>query len=152
MLDAVLVQHSVHIDRPIQAVNAALAAAPSGWLPNLDGPAPRVASQALAGVGVREKVTVKLGQPVTSGWWTEVPITWQASYIERLFPLMTGKIGITPVAGGATTLTVCGSYEPPLRRLAGHLDEVLIYNVAAEIVIELAESVANRLDAAAATY
>lgn len=147
-----VVQHSIHIDRPVESVSAALAAAPSGWLSSLIGAAPSAAGQALAGLGVRKEVTIKLGEPVTSGWWTEVPITWQASYIKKMFPLMTGKIGMVPVAGGATTLTVCGSYEPPPKRIVGHLDEVLVHKVAEAIVKELAESIAERLDAAAATY
>jgi len=148
----VVVQHSIRIDRPVESVSAALAAAPTGWLPSLVGAAPGAAGKAIAALGVRKEVTIRLGEPVTSGWWTEVPITWQASYIQKMFPLMTGKIGIVPVAGRATTLTVCGAYEPPPKRIVGHLDEVLVYKVAEAIVKELAESVAERLDAVAATY
>jgi hypothetical protein len=147
----VLFQHSVHINRPVEAVSSALAIAPRGWLPSLVGPDPGVAGEPIAGFGLRTKVSIELGDPVTSGPRTEIPITWQASYIRRLFPLMVGKIEVAPNEGRFTTLTVYGSYEPPPERVSAHLDEDLI-GVARATVKELAESIAKRLDAAAASY
>ena len=76
-------QHSILIDRPVEEVSAALAAAPGGWLPSLIGPSP--SSTTIAGFGLRKKVSIKLGEPMTDGRWTEIPISWQASYI---MPLM----------------------------------------------------------------
>jgi hypothetical protein len=148
----VVVRHSVHINRPIEAVSWALANAPPGWLPSLVGPSQVGDGQAIPGIGLRAKVTVELGEPVTSGAWTDIPLTWQASYITRLFPLMVGKIEIAPNEGRLTTLTVYGSYEPPPERVGSHLDEDLTRRVAQSNVEELAESIARRLDAAAASY
>ena len=115
------------------------------------GPNPDVAGETIAGIGLRTKVSIELGDPVTSGPRTEIPITWQASCIRRLFPLMVGKIEVAPNEGRFTTLTVYGSYEPPPERVGAHLDEDLI-GVARATVKELAESIARRLDAAAASY
>jgi hypothetical protein len=148
----VIVQHSVHINRPIEAVSSSLANAPSGWLTNLVGPSPGVASGAIAGVGLRTKVSIELGDPVTSGMWTDIPIAWQASYIRRMFPLMKGKIEIAPNEGRSTTLTVYGSYDPPPETVGAHLGTDLIRQVAESTVAELAESIAKRLDAMASPY
>jgi hypothetical protein len=148
----VKVQHSVHINRPIGAVSSALATAPPGWLTNLIGPSPGVAGGALAGVGLRTKVSIELGEPETSGLWTEIPIAWQASYIRRMFPLMKGKIEIAPNEGRSTTLTVYGSYDPPPETVGAHLGTDLVRQVAESTVTELAESIAKRLDAMAGSY
>ena len=107
--------------------------------------------EAIAGIGLRTKVTIELGEPVTSGVWTEIPITWQASYIRRMFPLMVGKIEVAPNEGRSTTLTVYGSYEQPPERVGARLDEDLI-EVARATVKEVAESIAGHLEAAAAGY
>jgi hypothetical protein len=147
----VLVRHSVHIDRPIEAVSWALATALPGWLPGLIG-SHGGDGQAIPGMGLWAKVTVELGEPVTSRGWTEIPLTWQASHITMLFPLMVGKIEIAPNEGRLTTLTVYGSFESPPERVGSHLDEDLIRTVAQSNVEELAESIAQRLDAAAASY
>jgi hypothetical protein len=140
------VQHSIRVGRPIEEVSAALAAAPEGWLPSLVGPS--TAGNVIAGFGLRKKVTIKVGEPVTAGAWTEIPISWQASYIKKLFPLMTGSIQVDPIGDRATTLTVCGSYELPPGRLVEHLDDVLMHRVAEATVTELAKIVATRLEVA----
>jgi hypothetical protein len=147
-----LIQHSVHINRPIEAVSSALATAPPGWLPSLVGPSPGVAGEAIAEFGIRTKVSIELGEPVTSGMWTEIPITWQASSIKHLYPLMTGTIEVAPNEGRATTLTVYGSYDSPTERLGALLGEDLVRRVAEATVKEVAESIAKRLEEAAATY
>jgi hypothetical protein len=139
-------QHSIRIGRPIAEISAALAGAPDGWLPSLIGPSP--AGNVIAGFGLRKKVTIKVGKPVTAGPWTEIPVTWQASYIKKLFPLMTGSIQIEPIGDRATTLTVGGSYELSPGRLVEHLDDVLMQRVAEATVKELAEIVVTHLEAA----
>jgi hypothetical protein len=144
----VLIQHSVHIDRPIEAVSLALATAPPGWLPSLVGPGAGVDVDAMAGMGLRTKVTIELGEPVTRGVWTEIPITWQAAYFSRPFPLMSGKIEVAPNEGRSTTLTVYGSYDSPPERVGEHLSQDLIRRVAKATVKEVAESIGRRLESA----
>jgi hypothetical protein len=139
-----VVRHSAHINRPIEAVNRALASAPPGWLGG-DG-------KAIPRMGLWGKVSVELGEAVTSGGWTEIPLTWEASHITRLFPLMVGMIEIAQNEGRTTTLTVYASYESPPERVGSHLDEDLIHSVAESNVKDLAEAIAQRLEAAAASY
>ena len=138
------VQHSVHIDSPIEVVTAAFMREPHRWLPNLDGGQTAVGPR-VAGVVIRKKVVIEVGEPRAAGSWTEVPITWSATYIKRLFPVMTGKLELAPVDARVTRLTVCGMYQPPLGRLGKHFDDALMHRVADATVKELAESIAERL-------
>jgi hypothetical protein len=148
----VFVQHSVHIEHPIEAVSAAIAMGPRKWFPRLALPGRAAVGPEIAGIGLRKEVSVEVGDPVTTGSTTQVPITWQATYIKNLFPVMTGEVEIVPVDARVTRLTVCGMYEPPLGRLGKQLDDALMHRVAEATVKDLAESIAERLDAVAATY
>jgi hypothetical protein len=145
----VYVQHSVHIDRPIAAVNAVLRAGPRKWFPRFDGPDHAEVGLQVAGVGFQKKVTIEVGKPLRTGDWTEVPVTWQATFIKQLFPVMTGKVELVPVDPHTTRLTVCGMYQPPLGELGKQLDDALLHRVAEATVKDLAESIAKRLEAIA---
>ena len=140
------VQHSVHIGRTIEAARAALAAGPSEWFPHFgDGRHAEVGPR-LAGVGLRTKVDLEVGEPVTVGDWTEVPVTWKATFVQDLFPVMTGKVELEAVDPRITRLTVSGMYEAPLGRLGKQLDDALMHRAAEATVKELAESIAKRLE------
>src|ERR1700682_2662593 len=143
---SVFVEHCLHIDRPVKAVSAALRAQPRQWFPRLDGPGRAGVGPAF---GFRKKVIVEVGEPLITGDWTEVPVTWKATFIERLFPVMVGKVELAPVDPDVTRLRVCGMYEPPLGRLGKHLDDAFLHKVAEATVRELAESIAKRLAALA---
>jgi hypothetical protein len=140
----VFVQHSVHIESPIEMVTAAFTRDPHRWLPHLED-GRTVVGPRVAGVAIQKKVVIEVGEPLAVGSWTEVPITWSATYIQRLFPVMTGKVEVAPVDARVTRLTVCGMYEPPLGRLGKHFDDALMHRVADATVKELAESIADRL-------
>jgi hypothetical protein len=144
------VQHSVYIGQPIEAVTAALAMGPRKWFPRLALPGRAAVGPEIAGIGLRKEVSVEVGDPVAIGSTTQVPVTWQATFVKNLFPLMTGRVEIAPVDPRTTKLTVCGMYEPPLGRLGKHLDDALMHRVAAATVKDLAESVAKRLAKGAA--
>jgi hypothetical protein len=142
----VFVQHSVHIGLPIKAVRDALAAGPREWFPRFDGDSHAEVGPQVAGLGLRKKVAIEVGNPVTVGDSTEVPVTWQATFVQALFPVMTGKVELAPVDPRITRLTVSGMYEPPLGRLGKQLDEALMHRAAEATVKELAESIAKRLE------
>ena len=143
---SVYVRHSVHVDRPIEAVSDAIVRDARHWFPSLEDSSSATVGPRVAGVWLRKKVTVEVGEPVTFGDWTEVPLTWQATFIKKLFPVMTGKVELVPVDPDVTRLTVCGMYQPPLGRLGKQLDDALMHKVAAATVRELAESIAKRLE------
>jgi hypothetical protein len=142
----VFVRHSVHIDSPIVAVSLALAKGSSEWFPRLEEPSLSAVGPQVAGVGIRKKVAVEFGEPVAAGSWTEVPISWKATSIHKLFPVMTGKIELAPGDSRNTRLTVCGMYEPPFGQLGKHVDDAFMHRVAEATVRDLAESIGKRLE------
>jgi carbon monoxide dehydrogenase subunit G len=75
-----------------------------------------------------------------------VPLTWKATFPQKLFPEMTGKVELSPSDKEVTRLTVSGMYEPPLGGLGRQLDQAVMHNVAEATVKELAESIAQRLE------
>ncbi|HKW60373.1 MAG TPA: hypothetical protein VJR46_11545 [Candidatus Dormibacteraeota bacterium] len=132
------IQHTVHIRRPVGEVSEALLGSPSKWFPKSVG-------VHIAGVPVRKRVNVQFGEPVRTSTWAVIPISWNATSIQRFFPVMSGKVEVAPSSKDETRLTVSGMYEPPLGRLGEQLDEKLMHRVAEGTVRELAESIAQKL-------
>ena len=145
----VFVEHSIHINRPIAQVNAALTDGPRRWFPRFDGAGHAEIGPNIAGLPFRTKVIIEVGEPLTTGDVTEVPVTWKATFIKQLFPVMTGKVELMPVDPNTTRLTVCGMYEPPLGELGKQLDDALMHRVATATVMDLAESIAKRIEVGA---
>ena len=141
------VQHSVHIEHPVSVVSEALKEGPRRWFPANDKNISTVGIH-VAGVPVRKKVVVELGEPVSATTWTVIPINWRATFPQQLFPAMNGKIEVAPTDAHITRLTVSGMYEPPLGKLGHQLDDVVMHNVAEATVRGLAETIAGRLEEA----
>ena len=144
------IQHSVHVNRPIGECEAILAQSGSSWFPRLDAKSSASVGPRVAGIPVRKRVTVELGEPMKAGDWTNVPVTWKATGAQPLFPDMNGRIELIPVEKSVTRLNVSGMYEPPLGKLGRHLDEAVMHKVAEATVKDLAESIAKKLSGAAA--
>src|SRR5487761_355485 len=142
------VEQSIQIDHPVDAVTAVLASGPREWFARLDALGRSAVGPQVAGIVLRKKVAVEVGLPVTTGDWTQIPVTWKATYVEKLFPVMVGKVELAPVDARTTKVTVAGIYEPPLGRLGRQVDNAFMHTVAEATVSDLARSIAERLDAA----
>jgi hypothetical protein len=139
------VHHSVHVEKPIDACTATLLEGPTRWFPRLAAEHDSTVGLHVAGVPVRKRVVVEMGEPVKTASWTVIPLSWKATFPRKLFPAMTGKIELAPVDGAVTRLTVSAMYEPPLGKLGRQLDDSVMHNVAEATVKELAEAIAKRL-------
>lgn len=139
------VQHSVHIDRPTGECSRVLQRGARTWFPRLQADSHTAVGLRVAGVTLRKRVTVELGEPETKGQWTNVPISWKATFPEQLFPVLTGRLELVPVDSQTTRLTVSGMYEPPLGRLGALIDEAVMHSVAEATVREVTESIAKQL-------
>ena len=143
------VRHSVHINRPVAATTEALMSGPRKWFPRLSGKNVGSVGLHIAGVPVRKRVVVTVGEPVRTATWTVIPLDWKATFPgARLFPSMTGRIEIAPVDKAVSRLTVSGMYQPPLGKLGEQLDETLMQGIAEATVKELAEAIAKRIEKA----
>jgi hypothetical protein len=140
-----VVQHSVHINRPIEECHETLARGSRQWFQTLGD---QLMSPSVAGSGIRKSVSLEVGEPVKNGDFTEVPVTWRATYIDGLFPVMVGRVELAPLDPSVTLLTVCGMYEPALGRYGEHVDDALIRRQAQTTVKELADAIAKRIEAA----
>jgi hypothetical protein len=145
------VEHSLRIDHPAKQLSASLVEGPATWFPRLKRD--NVASVGLhvAGIPVRKKVVVEFGEPARTSTWAVVPVTWRATFPERLFPVMTGKVSLSPIGKDETRLTVSGVYEPPLGKLGEELNKTVMRTVARATVKELAQQIAERLAKAVRT-
>ena len=139
------VQHSVHINRPADQCAEVLERGPRTWFPRLAGDGRAEVGMRIAGISVHKKVTVELGEPERKGDWTKVPISWKATFPERLFPVLVGRLELVPVDREVTRLTVSGMYEPPLGRVGELIDDAVMHSVAEATVSEVAESIARQL-------
>jgi hypothetical protein len=139
------IKHSVHIEQPVVECTEALLAGPPKWFLELGGKDTSTVGLHIAGIPVRKKVELELGEPVRTATWTVIPLSWKATFPRKLFPMMTGKIELAPVDKNASRLTVSGMYDPPLGHVGRQLDEALMHRVAQATVHELAESIAARL-------
>jgi hypothetical protein len=139
------IQHSVHIKQPVEHCSAALARGPRTWFPRLHADNASEVGLRLAGVTVRKRVVVDLGEPEKKGEWTDVPISWKATFPEQLFPVLVGRLELVPVEKELTRLTVSGMYEPPLGRLGALIDDAIMHSVAEATVREVTESIAQQL-------
>ena len=138
---SVVVRHSVHIERPVEAVRAVFEAGPRNWL------LLTAFGSKVGDVESQKIVAVEVGEPLAIGDWIEVPVKWQATFIKKLLPVMAGTIEVSPVDPRSTRLTVCGMYESPEGRLGEQLDQTLMHRVAQATVMELAVSIAKQLEA-----
>ena len=147
ILTRMYVQHSVHVKHSVDKCAAALARGPRTWFPHLRGDNASRVGLKVAGVSLRKRVTVDLGEPTSDGSWTNVPLSWRATFPRRLFPVLHGKIELVPVEKSLTRLTVRGMYEPPLGKLGALLDEAVMHGVAEATVREVTESIGRQLEA-----
>ena len=143
------VQHSVHIDQAVEECSAALARGSRTWFPRLQADNGAEVGLRVAGVSIHKRVIVELGEPQMKGEWTNVPITWKATFPEQLFPVLAGRLELVPVDKKTTRLTVSGMYEPPLGRLGALIDEAIMHSVAEATIREITESIALQLAAIA---
>jgi hypothetical protein len=141
----VFVQYSVHIDQAVEECATALARGPRTWFPRLQADSASAVGLRVAGVSILKRVIVELGEPETKGEWTNVPISWKATFPEQLFPVLVGRLELVPVEKSLTRLTVSGMYEPPLGRLGALIDDAIMHSVAEATVRELTESIATHL-------
>jgi len=131
------VVHNVRVRRPFESLSPTLDNA-ADWMP-------RSVGVRVAGVPLRKRVTMQVGDAVRTSSWAAVSVSWTATFPKRLFPRMEGKVALSPAGRNETKLAVSGMYEPPLGRVGEDLNSALLHSVADLTVKELAESIAVRL-------
>jgi hypothetical protein len=142
------INHTVHVPHPIDDCVAAMARGPRTWFPDLKEDRTSRVGLSVAGLAVRKRVAVEIGNLIKDGNWAEVPIAWKVTAAGLFFPIFQGKMQLAPVDPIATRLSVGGMYEPPFGRFGLELDDAFMHNVAEGTLKDLAESISRRLEAA----
>ena len=81
-------------------------------------------------------VKVRLGACWTRDGAIAIPIRWEATFFESLFPVLDGTLVVTPLDETRCRLAIEASYRPPLDRIGGLIDRVLLHRVAESTVHE----------------
>jgi hypothetical protein len=75
-------------------------------------------------------VRCEVGQALTRGDVTVVPLTWRATSTPGLFPVLSADLEVAPLDPELTQLTIHGRYEPPLGAIGRRLDRLLMHRIA----------------------
>ncbi|TMD07194.1 MAG: hypothetical protein E6J02_07435 [Chloroflexi bacterium] len=144
---------SVVIEHPVRECAEALTASPARWFPRLVSRIGNGSDKQLAAVGfhiagmpVRKRVDVAIGDPSVTGDWVTIPIYWKPTFPAGLFPVFDGRLTLVPHAPGHSRLTISGLYEPPFDSLGRTLDEAMMHSAAEATLKELAESIGAGLN------
>jgi len=132
------VGHAVSVDGRFDALATRLVGARRDWFPKSIG-------VRIAGIPVRKRVVVEFGDALKTSTWAVVRVNWKATFPQKLFPTMEGKVSLSPQGRDAAKLTVSGVYVPPLGRVGEDLNDAVMHPVAELTVKELAEAIAKRL-------
>ena len=132
------VGHAVSVQGSFEALATRLVDARRDWFPKSIG-------VRVAGVPLRKRVVVEFGEAIKTSTWAVVRVNWKATFPQKLFPTMEGKVSLSPQGKNAAKLTVSGVYEPPLGRVGEDLNEAVMHPIAELTVQELAEAIAKRL-------
>jgi hypothetical protein len=130
-------RYFVELAVPHETVEAALGDRPATWLTDIATEAADHGRRLLMEVGTGQgpvrldkRVRIDLGQPRRLASRVLVPLRWVATGPAALFPTMEGDLEIGALGPRATQLALSASYEPPLGRLGGLLDQALLHRLA----------------------
>lgn len=84
-----------------------------------------------AGSGVPAKaIEIDVGQPLYRAGTVMVPISWRATGVGALFPVMNADLVLEPMGDNLVQVVLRGSYQPPLGGVGRLLDRALLHRLA----------------------
>ncbi len=98
---------------------------------------------------VAKSVAIDIGLPQLQKRGLVYPLRWTAVGAESLFPEMRGDLILTQDGMDRTTLTLSGTYDPPLGAVGRALDRVLLGRVADATIRNWVDRLAASITAAA---
>jgi hypothetical protein len=110
-----------------------------GWLVDLHADGVLVAPLAL------QHAEVQVGPPCATRGGLVRAMSWHATRADRLFPVFTGDLELTPLPITGWQVAMVGTYRPPLSVVGGAADRALGHRVAEACVRRFALDVADRL-------
>jgi hypothetical protein len=99
-----------------------------------------------AGGRVTRQVEVTVGQTRDRGASCVVPLTWKATGLAGLFPVLDGDLELAPLGSNSCRLTLSATYVPPLGEVGRVLDRAVLHRVAQSTVRSFLAGVAGSLE------
>ncbi|MGA2806223.1 MAG: SRPBCC family protein [Acidimicrobiales bacterium] len=100
-----------------------------------------------AGRQMTRRVRVTLGPPYNRGTAIVVPLSWEASSLPGLFPVLDGEMEVASIDTEHCRLTLSASYTPPLGEVGRQLNQLLLHGVASSTARAFLDRVADGLEA-----
>jgi len=126
--------------------------APATWIPGLARNAEEWGTTLLGEVGfevkvggVRKEVEIHVGRPVRGAAVTLIPLRWQVTHGEGMFPVMDAELELAALGPHVTQLSMDGRYDPPLGRAGRVADRALMHRVAEATVRDFVQRVGQKL-------
>jgi hypothetical protein len=149
-----------YLDLPIRSneVEAALLAQPEAWVPGLARDAEDRGERLLAEVGfaydrehrLDKQVEIAFGTPYRSPSKTLLPMSWQPTGAEHLFPALEADLEVAPLGASRTQLSISARYRPPMGAVGRALDRTLLHRVAEATMKDFLDRVGEALQTRAA--
>lgn len=151
-------RYFAELGRPFETVEAELLGVAEEWIPDVARDANDRGERLLAEVGfgplgrrVEKQVRIELGEAVRMSSKTVLPMSWRATGLRALFPVLEADIEVAALGPNKAQLSINGRYEPPLGALGRAIDRALMHRVAEATVKDFLDRVAERLQSRAPT-
>jgi hypothetical protein len=148
-----LLEESSEVERPFAAVRECFTGDTS-WFAPLATAAEEDGEQLYFRIGpswasgwAARKVVVTLGQPHQRGEGLVVPLSWRATDLPGLFPVLDGDIELLPLGQDRCRVSLSASYVPPLGELGRRLDRAILHRVAKSTARSFLARVSRSLEA-----
>lgn len=148
---AIFIQDFVDVPRSFEAIRARFTG-DSGWLSPIASAATQDGETLLLRIGpawsagiVTREVRITLG-PAREGVDALLrSLSWAASDLPSLFPLLEGDIELAPIGPDWCRVSLAVVYTPPLGEFGARVDRVLLHRVAQSTVRSFVSRVATNL-------
>ncbi|MGD0440396.1 MAG: hypothetical protein ABSB52_07180 [Acidimicrobiales bacterium] len=130
------IEDSVDISCPFESVRGRFAG-DGAWFAPLASAAEGEGEELYLRVGpswasgrVQREIRVIHGPARDLGVAVVVPVSWQASALPALFPILEGEVELLPLYPERCRVSLFAFYEPPFGQLGGQLNRALLHRVA----------------------
>lgn len=145
-------RYFVELPLPSEDIERALLLEPGEWVPGLARAAEDHGERLLAEVGfgsdrrrIEKRVEISLEAPIRVSSKTILPMTWNATGAQGLFPSLDADIEVAALGPTRTQLSISARYRPPLGAVGRAIDRALLHRVAEATIKDFLDRVAETL-------
>ncbi len=155
---SMFLRYFVELALPFETVDAELLGLPEEGIAGVARDANDRGERLMAEVGfgpqnrrVQKQVRIEVGEVVRLSSKTVLPMSWRATGLQPLFPVLEADIEVAALGPNRTQLSINARYEPPFGVLGRAIDRALMHRVAEATVKDFLDCAAQGLQALAST-